>query len=87
VPHIVAFGKSGGLSLYSFAQGICLTAPGRQLGAFFSFTIAVRHGDGLVFLDVNLAVDGHSCAGGDESPDDDVFFEPAQVVDSAGWLR
>lgn len=28
VPHIGAFGKSGRLSLYSFTQGICLSAPG-----------------------------------------------------------
>src|SRR5437870_8454830 len=38
----------------------------------------------LVFLQEDLAVGGHAGSGGDETADDDVLLEAAQVVDTAG---
>ena len=32
--------------------------------------------DGLVFLEVDLAIDGHAGSGGDEAADDDVSLRP-----------
>src|SRR5437660_4450041 len=49
--------------------------------------LEVRLRGRLVLLEEDLAIGGHARAGRDESADDDVLLEAAQVVDSAGDSR
>jgi hypothetical protein len=67
----------------------------RQRECFFALVVRLRaeevfevglDRDRLVLLEVDLAIDGHSCAGRDEATDDDVSLEAAQVVDAAAML-